>query len=96
MPPPAVGRKLDQRASEVVRLDPPGPVLPVIPLVVRLRSQREVRGVHAQAIVTAMPDDLFPAHRDPLQDAVDEAVGVDLTTSKYDFSGWCGNGQISP
>ena len=87
VPPPAVGRRLDQRASEVVRVDPPGPVLPVVPLVIRLSAQNEVLGIDTQAIVTAMPDDPLPAHRDPRQDAVDEPVRVDLTTTIHDLSG---------
>ena len=36
----------------------PGPVLPVIALVVGLRAQREVFGVDAQAVVAAMHAEL--------------------------------------
>ena len=70
-----------------------GPVVPVVPLVIRLSAQNEVLGIDTQAIVTAMPDDPLPAHRDPRQDAVDEPVRVDLTTTIHDLSGGGGVGD---
>ena len=59
-------------------VDPAGPVLPVIPLVVRLRPQLEVSGVQAQAVMAAVPNHLIPPGNLALQDAVDEPVGVGL------------------
>ena len=59
-------------------VDPAGPVLPVIPLVVRLRAQLKVLGVHAQAVMAAMSHHPLPSDDLSLQNAVDESVGVDL------------------
>ena len=61
-------------------IDPAGPVLPVIPLVVRLGPQLEVSRVQAQTVVAAVPNHLIPPGDLPLQDAVDEPVGVGLAS----------------
>jgi hypothetical protein len=73
-------------SSEEVRVHSSGPVLPVISLIVGLRAQREVVGVQAQAVVTPVPDDLIPPDDGPLQDAVDEPVGVGLATLEDDLT----------
>ena len=59
-------------------IHPAGPILPVIPLVVRLRPQLEVSRVQAQAVVTTVADHLIPPGDLALQDTVDEPVGVGL------------------
>ena len=59
-------------------IDPAGPVLPVIPLVVRLCAQLEVSPVHAEPVMAAVPNHLIPPGDLPLQDAVNEPVGVGL------------------
>ncbi len=76
VPRPANRTRLYQRRSEEVGVGPSRPVLPIVPLVVRLRAQREVVGVDAEPVMAAMSDDLIVPHDGPLEDAVDEPVGV--------------------
>ena len=61
-------------------VDPAGPILPVIPLVIRLRPQLEVSRVQAQAVVAAVANHLIPPGDLALQDAVNEPVGVGLAS----------------
>ena len=72
----------------------PGPVLPVIALVIGLRAQREVFGVDAQAVVAAMPNYLIPPRDRALQYAVNEPVGRDLTTVEDHLAGVRGGGFV--
>ena len=68
-------------------IHPAGPMLPVIPLVVRLRAQRQMRGVYAEPVVAAMSDHLILSHDGPLQHTVDETVGVGLTSVRLGAAG---------
>ena len=61
----------------------PGPVLPVIALVVGLGAQREVFGVDAQAVVAAMPNHLNPPRDRALQCAANEQAGRDLSSAEW-------------
>ena len=85
VPRPEVRTKLNHRRSEEVWVRSSCPVLPVIPLVVGLRTDFEMLRVDTEPVVAAMPDDLFPPHDGPLEDAVDEPVGVGLTTAELHF-----------
>ncbi len=73
-------------------VDPTGPILPVIPLVIRLRPQLEVSRVQAQAVVAAVANHLIPPGDLALQDTVDEPVGVGLAASEDHLAGVGGRG----
>ncbi|WP_413717181.1 hypothetical protein [Silicimonas sp. MF1-12-2] len=60
------------------------PILPVIPLVIRLRPQLEMSRVHAEPAMAAVPNHPIPPGDLPLQDTVDEPVGVGLAAG----GGW--------
>ena len=89
VPHPANRVRLFQGLLQVV-VDAARPVLPVIPLVIRLRTQLEVLWVDAQAVMAAVSDHLILPDDSPLQDAVDEPVGVSLTSVEHHFPGVIG------
>ena len=58
---------------------------PVVAFVVRRGAQREVLRVDAEAVVAAVADDLVAGGDRPRQDAVDEAVGLQLAVPEADL-----------
>ena len=65
VPRPAGDISDPRRRSGIPRLDrsavhPVGPVLPVVALVVRLRPDLQVPGIHTQPVVAAVADDAVP------------------------------------
>ena len=63
-----------QAPSKQLEVHPASPVLPIVPLVVRLRPELEVIGVHTEAVMAAMADHRSLVDDSPFKDAEDEAV----------------------
>jgi hypothetical protein len=92
-PPGEPDEALPWGTSEEVEVDRSGGVLPVVPLVVRLRAQHEVPGVDAQPVVAAVSHHLIPPDDRRVQHAQHEPVGVGLATPKDHLGGSDGVGD---
>jgi hypothetical protein len=71
---------------EQVDVHAASPILPVVALVMRLRTELQMLRVHTEPVMAAVPDDVVLARDLAVQNAVEEAVGRDLTPSELDLS----------
>lgn len=71
-----------QAPSEQLEVHPVSRVLPIVPLVVRLRPELEVLRLHTEAVMAAMADHRSLVHDSPFKDAEDEvgALGLKRTS----------------
>ena len=73
--------------SEIPVVHPVRPEVSVVPLVIGLRPDHEVRGVHAEAIVAPMPNHLVRPDNRPQEDAINEAIRGQLMTPETGLAG---------
>ena len=66
-------------------IDPVGPVIPVVPLVIRPRSLLKMLGIDAQPVMAAMANHIIEAKNLVVQSAEDKAVGIMLMCIKAYF-----------
>ncbi|MGR3507165.1 MAG: hypothetical protein ACU0B7_15005 [Paracoccaceae bacterium] len=66
-------------------IDPVGPVIPVVPLVISPRPLLKMLGVNTQPVMATMANHIIEAEHLPVQSAEDEAVGSVLLPMKANF-----------